>query len=89
MNLVIIDIKNKDLRRIPKHILSKLKAWVEKVEELGIREVRLSIGYHDEPLNGGRKGQRSIRLSKLWRAIYIENKGNLEIVVIEVTPHKY
>lgn len=89
MNLVIIDIKNKDLRRIPKHILSKLKAWVEKVEELGIREVRLSIGYHDEPLSGDRKGQRSIRLSKLWRAIYIENKGNLEIVVIEVTPHKY
>lgn len=41
-------------------------------------------GYHDEPLRGYRQGQRSIRLSKGYRAIYVEeNNGQVNLVIIE------
>jgi proteic killer suppression protein len=42
------------------------------VEEQGIEEAREIPGYHDEPLRGEREGQRSVRLSRAYRAIYIE-----------------
>ena len=38
---------------------------------MGLRETRKIKGYHDEPLQGDRKGQRSIRLNKAYRAFYI------------------
>lgn len=37
----------------------------------GLYEVRKIPGYHDEPLKGKRTGQRSIRLNRAYRAIYI------------------
>lgn len=54
-------------------------------------EVRKIPGYHDEPLKGTRTGQRSIRLSKAYRAIYeIDQEGKIEIVkVLEVNKHDY
>ncbi len=45
--------------------------------------------YHDEPLKGQRIGQRSIRLSKSYRAIYIEHNDDIIIEVIEVNKHEY
>lgn len=48
-------------------------------------------GYHDEPLKGDRKGQRSVRLNKAYRAIY-EEKNNREIkliLILEVSKHEY
>lgn len=50
----------KDLARIPRHIVEKLFAWVDAVEDQGLDEVRKRPGYHDEPLKGKRRGQRSI-----------------------------
>ena len=49
--------------------------WVNDVESAGLSEVRKVLGYHDEPLKGNRVGQRSIRLSKSYRAIYINRSG--------------
>ena len=76
---------------MPDHVLRKLQKWAEQVEILGIREIRRIPGLHDEPLIGDRKGQRSIRLSKSYRAIYIEQMdGTVELVVIlEVSKHRY
>lgn len=65
--------------------------WVDDVEREGIEKVRNIPGFHDEPLKGGRIGQRSIRLSKAYRAIYIE-ESNKEITIIlikEVNKHAY
>jgi proteic killer suppression protein len=61
------------------------------LEKTGLNVVRKIPGYHDEPLKGNRRGQRSIRLSKAYRAIYIIDKeGNIEIVkVLEVNKHDY
>ena len=79
------------LKKLPKHIIVKLTAWIDAVGHDGLSEVRKIPGYHDEPLQGDRKGQRSIRLSKLYRAIYIiDRSGQMEIVeIIEVNKHDY
>ncbi len=56
---------------------------------LGIEEIRKISGYHDEPLQADRKGLRSIRLSKSYRAFYIEYQNDIIIEVIEVNKHEY
>jgi proteic killer suppression protein len=72
-------------------VVDKLLAWVEAVEEDGLEATRRVPGFHDEPLKGKRRGQRSIRLSRQWRAIYeIRTDGNAQLVSVEeVTPHVY
>ena len=81
----------KELKKVPTHIAIKLFEWIEAVAHEGLLEVRKVPGFHDEPLQGKRKGQRSIRLSKAYRAIYIMGKNQqMEIVeVIEVNKHDY
>ena len=80
-----------DLRKLPKHIIAKLASWINAVGHDGLSQVSKISGYHDEPLYGSRKGQRSIRLSKSYRAIYIIDKlGQMELVeIIEVNKHDY
>ena len=70
--------------------MNNLMIWVTAVEHDGLEEVRKVPGYHDEPLKGGRMGQRSIPLSRAYRAIY-EIKGDTAefVSVEEVSKHKY
>jgi proteic killer suppression protein len=84
-------VAEKQLRKVPRHVADKLLAWVQLVEHDGVEEARKVPGYHDEPLRGQRKGQRSIRLSRAYRAIYrIDDGGHLELVVVEeVSKHAY
>jgi len=81
----------KQLQKVPIFILDKLESWIDAIELDGLESVRKIPGYHDKPLSGKRKGQRSIRLSKAYRAIYIiDNDGNVEFVSIEeVNKHEY
>lgn len=81
----------RDLPRAPRHIAAKLRAWVAAVESFGLEEVREVPGFHDEPLRGQRTGQRSIRLSRSWRAIYmIKTSEEVQFVSVEeVTHHGY
>jgi len=92
INTVVIS-KNaeKDILKIPSYIQVKLRMWVNDVEKLGLSEVQKNSGYHDELLKGERKGQRSIRLNKAYRAIYrILDNGKIEFVHIEeVNKHDY
>lgn len=80
----------KDLKKVPAPILNKLQSWIEAVELEGLREVRKLPSFHDEPLKGKRKGQRSIRLSRSYRAIYTVVKDKIEFVLVEeVNKHDY
>ena len=80
----------KDLRKVPVYIADKLLAWVKCVEQIGIVEVRKIKSYHDEPLRGDRIGQRFIRLSKSYRAIYEICQGIIEFISEkEVNKHDY
>jgi proteic killer suppression protein len=82
----------KTLVELPAHITLKLLGWVKNVKEFGLNATRKIPGYHDEPIKGkARKGQRSIRLNKAYRAFYIidENHEVHFIEVIEVNKHEY
>ena len=80
----------KGLAKLPRHITAKLQGWVAGVQLLGLEEIRKIPGYHDEPLAGDRLGQRSIRLSREWRAYYtIEGDQVQCVLVIEVNHHDY
>ena len=81
----------KNLKKVPAHISLKLLTWVDAITNEGLASVRKIPGYHDEPLKGNRTGQRSIRLSKAYRAIYIlTDQDEIEIVeVIDLNKHDY
>lgn len=81
----------KDLTKSPRHIQMKFRVWVSSVEAIGLTETRKGSGWHDEPLQGDREGQRSIRLNRQWRAIYVEMAhGAVELALVEeVMPHDY
>lgn len=79
----------KQLTKLPAYISEALFNWARAVELGGIQSVRQIKGYHDEPLSGKRKGQRSIRLNRAYRAIYIEMDNEIELLVIEVSKHDY
>ena len=84
------DVKN-DLIKVPPYIAVKLYEWVEAVIHDGLLEVRIIKVYDDEPLKGHRKGQRSIRLSRSYRAIYVQSKDGIMklIEIIGVNKHDY
>lgn len=76
---------------MPEFIQRKLLAWAKVVEEVGILRSRKFAGLHDEPLKGKRTGQRSVRLNRSYRAIYVErHSSEVEIIeVLEITKHEY
>ncbi len=81
----------KQVRRLPVHVGEKLSHWVYLVMEIGLEEARKIPGFHDEPLAGRRRGMRSIRLSRAYRAMYrVVREGDVETVSIEeVSKHGY
>ena len=90
--VILSEKAKRNLKKVPSYIAINLFEWIEAVSHDGILEVRKIPGLHDEPLKGKqRKGQRSIRLSKAYRAIYtIVTHGQMEIVeIIEVNKHDY
>lgn len=91
MDVILSKKAQKDISKISKNLQNKLLFWVKSVMEFGLEKVRESKGFHDEPLKGQRQGQRSIRLNRAYRAIYIV-KANSEIEfveIIEVNKHDY
>lgn len=81
----------RQLKKIPRHIVENLASWVDAVETIGLEDIRKISGYHDEPLHGVRRGQRSIRLSRAYRAIHVvKDDGEVEFVSVEeVSRHAY
>jgi proteic killer suppression protein len=81
----------KALEKTPQYIQEKFRSWLVAINKAGLEETRKRPGWHDEPLSGNRKGERSIRLNKQWRAIYIiKSKGQIEFVEVkEINPHEY
>jgi proteic killer suppression protein len=79
----------KDLKKIPDFIRKKAIFWVFLVESNGIWEVMKSTGFHDEPLKGQRRGQRSVRLNKAYRLIYKVISDRVHIEMLEINKHDY
>lgn len=62
-----------------------------KMSMEALKDLKKVPGYHEEPLKGKRKRQRSIRLNIAYRAIYTESKkGVINFVEIqEINKHDY
>lgn len=90
MKITLSKLAKKQLDQVPQHIFEKYVYWTSLIQKIGLLEARKYKGFHDEPLKGERKGQRSVRLSKAYRAIYKEVNGEHEIIeIIEVNKHDY
>lgn len=91
IEILVSKLFEKQLKKLPKYIKEAVLVWIASVEEEGIQNIRRIKGYHDEPLKGHRKGQRSVRLNKAYRLIYKEDeKGKLIVILIlEVNKHDY
>lgn len=83
-------LAQKQLKKLPTHIVISFQNWVEDIEGRGLEEVRKIPGYHDEPLRGELKGIRSIRLSKAYRAYYRIVDGTIRFIRLErIDKHEY
>jgi toxin HigB-1 len=77
-------------KKIPPQVIDKFLAWVQMVERDGLEEVQKISGFHDEPLQGKRRGQRSLRLNDGYRAFYVIKKDEVRFVeVFDVNNHDY
>lgn len=75
---------------VPRNVAAKFYEWADAVQKLGLPKVRERSGFHDEPLKGIRQGQRSVRLNRSYRAIYVVTSGTVTLVEVqEVTKHEY
>lgn len=81
----------KQLKKVPNHITTKFEYWCDLIKFIGLLEARKYKGFYDEQLRGKRRGQRSVRLSKAYRAIYVEvGKEKYELIeIVEVNKHEY
>lgn len=79
----------KQLDRVPDFIRKKVLFWIFLVESNGLAEVMKSPGFHDEPLKGERKGQRSVRMNNAYRLIYRAVQDRVHIELLEVHKHDY
>ena len=85
----------KQLRKVPGHVVAKLLAWVDLVETDGLMAAQNIPGFRDHALHGRLHGLRAIRLSKQWRAVYVIHSANktakqiVTLEVLEVHPHDY
>ena len=78
------------MRKVPRHVVAKLLAWVADIERSGLEAVRKVPGFNDHPLKGDLQGKRAVRLSRQWRAVYVIRSAAVEFVLVEeVHPHDY
>lgn len=88
--VVLTTRAKKDLRGLPGQIVQKFATWTGLVETVGLEEARKVKGFHDEPLKGNRKGQRSVRLNRSYRAIYLIVMDEVQFAEVqEVNKHDY
>jgi toxin HigB-1 len=79
----------KQMRNVPDFIRNKVIFWIFLVESNGLAEVMRSPGFHDEPLKGVRRGQRSVRINRAYRLIYRMIDDRVHIELLEINKHDY
>jgi len=91
VRLELSSTAEKQLAKIPGHIVKKFALWVDLVSNEGLTAARSIPGYRDHALKGEWKGYRAIRLSAAYRAIYQERQaGAVHLVYVEeVNKHDY
>ncbi len=84
MDLEISKTAEKQLAKVPQHILRKFALWADLVTNERLEAARAVRGFRDHALEGRWRGYRAIRLSRAYRAIYIVRRsGRVEAVHVE------
>lgn len=76
-------------RKNPPQVAKKYELWKNIVFRHGPEKLREFPGFNDEPLKGGREGQRSSRLNLQYRVIYSVERDIVTVYVLEISAHKY
>ena len=76
-------------RKLPQQVLKKYELWKSIVHRHGPDKLSEFPGFHDEKLKGDRSGQRSSRLNLQYRVIYMVEKQDVVVYVLEINPHEY
>jgi proteic killer suppression protein len=79
----------KQLAKSPLEIQKRYEKWKDVVNLSGPAGLKLVKVFRDEALGGEWKGYRSSRLDQQCRLIYRVQGDELEVYVVEVTPHDY
>ena len=80
---------DKQLAKAPLEIQKRYEKWKDIVELSGPAGLKLVQGFRDEALRGEWKGFRSSRLNQQYRVIYQIEGDQLNVYVVEDTPHDY
>lgn len=80
---------SKICRKLPLSVVKKYELWKSIIFRHGANKLKEFPGFHDEALQGERKGQHSSRLSLQYRVIYAVELEILTVFVMAITPHKY
>lgn len=79
----------KTCRKLPASVVKKYELWKNIVFRHGPEKLKEFPGFHDEKLKGARSGQRSSRLSLLYRVVYLVESEQVTVYVIEIIAHNY
>jgi len=79
----------KTCSKLPINVVKKYELWKNIIFRHGPEKLKEFPGFHDEKLQGVRKGQRSSRLSLHYRVVYTVERNIVTVFVLEITPHDY
>ena len=77
------------LDKVPIEILKRYEKWKDIVQLSGPSGLRLIKDFRDEALRGEWKGHRSSRLGQQYRVIYIIEREEVVVKVVNLTAHDY
>lgn len=75
--------------RLPIEVLKRYEKWKDIVRVSGPEGLRLIRGFRDEALRGEWRGHRSSRLGLQYRVVYRVMAREVQVLVIDITPHDY
>jgi len=76
-------------KSLPIEVLKRYEKWKDIVAISGPEGLGLIRGFNDEALRGEWKGHRSSRLGIKYRVIYRVEAAEIQVKVIDLTPHDY
>lgn len=76
-------------KSLPIEVLKRYEKWKDIVAISGPEGLGLIRGFNDEALRGEWKGHRSSRLGIKYRVIYRVEVAEIQVRVIDLTPHDY
>lgn len=82
-------IAQKQLDKIPVHILKRYEKWKDIVKISGPEGLQQIKGFYDHALKGKWQGYRSSYLNETFRVIYWVNRDEVCVRVVEVNLHDY